>query len=310
MGKRLLAALLVACVLVAIGVLVERLLRAQDVGSSEPHRGSYGAFATAEGPLPSAPLASTLETRGSVERRSDGGSWRTLTAGEPVDINDDVRTGSSSSARLQLGPQVTVELAESTGINVAQLSETLSRIRLQDGRVVSEVRSGAGFRFRVQVQGNNAQAESRAGRFAVLRRAGAPAVFAAEHGTVDVTGSGATVSLKPGEQTQVVDGGAPAAPTRLPTSLLLKLGRPPPSRLRARQVAITGETSPGAVVRVGSKVAAPDAAGKFATKVALVDGPNEILVEVEDVAGRRQRAKLPTITVDTRAPHVAAKVLW
>ncbi|MBN1605013.1 MAG: FecR domain-containing protein [Polyangiaceae bacterium] len=309
MGRRLLAAVFVACVLVALGMMVERALH-QDADSAASRRGRHGALGTAANPPPAERHASTLEVHGTVERRSEGGSWQSLNEGDPVDINDEVRTGPSSTARLQLGPQVTVELAGGTGINVAQLSETLSRIRLQDGRVVSEVRGGAGFRFRVQVQGNNAQAESGAGRFAVLRRAGAPAVFAAEQGTLDVTGSGDTVSLHPGEQTQVVDGGAPSAPTRIPTSLLLKLGRPPPSRLRTRQVAITGQTSPGAVVHAGGAVAAPDAAGQFSMTVALVDGPNEIVVEVEDVAGRRQQAKLPRITVDTHPPHVAGKVLW
>jgi hypothetical protein len=203
-----------------------------------------------------------------------------------------------------------VELADKTGINIAQLSETLSRVLLQDGRVVSEVRAAEGFRFRVQVQGNNGQAETNAGRFSVLRRSTSPAAFVAEQGTVTVTGARKSVTLQQGEQTVVTDNSAPSAPTKLPSSLLLKLGRPPPSRVRAHQAQVTGETSPGAIVTVGNTVVAPNELGQFKGTVALVDGPNEIRVQVEDATGRKQSAKIPNITVDSSPPPVTGKVVW
>lgn len=78
--------------------------------------------------------------------------------------------------------------------------------------------------------------------------------------------------LQEGEQTVVAENSAPSAPTKLPSSLLLKLGRPPPSRLRVRQVEVTGSTSPGAIVTVGGTVFAPNEFGRFKSMVALVDG--------------------------------------
>ena len=310
MTRRALAALLLACVLVVVGLVVERVILAprKDLGSLSGH-GATDAANSANAKR-TATIATTLEVAGAVEHRTAEGTWRPLGMGETLGIADEVRTGPASRARLQLGSQVTVELADETGINIAQLSETLSRIHLQDGRVVSEVRAAQGFRFRVQVQGNNGQAEASAGRFGVLRRGGAPAAFTAEQGSVTVTGAGQSVSLQQGEQTVVVDSGPPAAPTKLPSSLLLKLGKPPPSRLRTRQVQISGETSPGAIVTVGPNVVAPNGLGQFTSTVALVDGPNEIRVQVEDVAGRKRTAQVPTVTVDARPPLVAGKVVW
>jgi hypothetical protein len=310
MARRALMALLFACVLVTLGLAVEHLVMTPPKDSVSPNGHRTTDSANAANSKRRATMATTLDAEGAVEHRTPGETWRPLGIGEAVGIDNEVRTGPSSRARLQLGSQVTVELADNTGINVAQLSETLSRVLLQDGRVVSEVRAAEGFRFRVQVQGNNSQAETSAGRFGVLRRSGTPAAFAAEQGSVTVTGAGRSVTLQQGEQTFVADNDVPSAPTKLPSSLLLKLGRPPPSRLRARQVQVSGETSPGTIVTIGTTVTAPNESGQFKSTVALVDGPNEIRVQVEDVAGRRQTAKIPNVTVDSSPPHVTGKVVW
>jgi hypothetical protein len=310
MTRRALVALLVAGSLVALGLVAERLFMAPRIDSRAPSSdgasGDVNRASTARAPI----RATTLDVEGTVEHRTPGGVWYPLAIGASLDIYDEVRTGTSSRARLQLGSHVTVELADSTGINVAQLSDTLSHIRLQDGRVVSEVRAASGFLFRVQVQGNNGQAEAGVGRFGVLKRGNNPTAFVAEQGSVTVTGAGKTVTLAQGEQTVVADNQAPSVPTKLPTSLILKLGRPPASRLRDRSIQVTGVTSPGAVVSVGTNVVAANVSGKFQSSVALVDGPNQIRVHVEDALGREQSANLPKVTVDSRPPSVAGKVVW
>jgi hypothetical protein len=50
--------------------------------------------------------------------------------------------------------------------------------------------------------------------------------------------------------------------------------------------------------------------GRFTRTVSLREGANDIVVVVEDALGRRQEASLPRITVDSRAPNVAGKVIW
>lgn len=307
MTRRVMVALLLACILTALGVVAERVLLApRKVSRIESN--TLGRSPTIA--LQTAKLATVLVADGTVEHRTPGGAWDPLKVGASLDIHDEVRTGAASRARLQLGTQVTVDMADNTGINVAQLSDTLSHIRLQDGRVVSEVHAASGFLFRVQVQGNNGQAEARAGRFGVLKRGSSPATFAAEQGSLTVSGAGKNVILEQGEQTIVADNEVPSVPTKLPSSLILKLGRPPPSRMREQQIQIAGVTSPGAVVTVGGNVVAPNESGRFSSMVALVDGPNEIRVHVEDAIGREQSANLPKVTRDSRPPSVAGKVVW
>lgn len=307
MAKRLMLAFLVTGALVTLGFLLEHALT---LFHPAPTLVNVSTISHDSQPQPAATLATALEIDGTVEYRSPGAAWHPLIVGSTIDISDEVRTGPTSRARLQLGSQVTVQLWDRTCINVAQLSETLSRIRLNDGRVVSEVRAAKGFVFRVQVQGSSAQAETHAGRFAVLRRSGAPSVFAAESGALNVTGATGSVNLAAGEQTLVADNSEPSAPMKLPSSLLLKLGQSPPALVRKRLAKVHGETSPGAIVSVGKQTVVPDAAGRFTSTVALIDGPNEIVVEVEDVAGRKQVARMPIIIVDAKAPRVAGKVVW
>src|SRR5690606_9875718 len=131
-----------------------------------------------------------------------------------------------------------------------------------------------------------------------------------EHGTVAVSAAGKRIQLEQGEQTIVRPGAPPSPPMKLPASLVLKLARIPPSRLRGSTVEIAGETAPGAQVSIGSGVTAGDEEGRLASSVALVDGPNEIVVEVQDVLGRKNRARLPRIIVDARPPPPKSKAIW
>lgn len=60
----------------------------------------------------------------------------------------------------------------------------------------------------------------------------------------------------------------------------------------------------GGPERKSTLASASTGPGLITSTVALIDGPNEIVVEVEDVVGRRQTAQLPTITLDDHAPPV------
>ena len=112
---------------------------------------------------------------------------------------------------------------------------------------MSKVRAAKGYRFRVQVRGTDAVAETAAGKFAVVRRGGGAVTVAAQEGAVNVKAQKQDVRVQAGELSVVNPGSAPSPPSKIPISLLLKLGKPP-SRLRKRETEITGETAPGAVV--------------------------------------------------------------
>jgi hypothetical protein len=311
MGKRILTALGIVIAIVLLGYVAQRLLFAGGDRSA-----SSTAASGAAQPRPSAELDAARRrivvqaTEGTVERRTGDGSWQPLRKGDELGLHDQLRTGEASSARIELGETVSVVVADRTELNVAQLSSTLSRVRLDDGRIVSQVRGSKGFRFRVQVKGSDAVAESRSGKFAVLHRGAGAVTVAAQEGSVNVLAQRAGVRVQAGEQSVVAPGSPPSAPSRIPSSLLLKLGKPPPSRMRRKETTVTGETVAGATVVIDGKPTTVGADGKFTRTVSLREGANDIVVVVEDALGRRQEAALPRITVDSRAPNVAGKVIW
>jgi hypothetical protein len=305
MAKRLSLALALVVVLVLLGVVVQwRWL-------AEPAPAPGGESASASAARPAHERILVREAVGKVERRGPDGKWQALATGDEINPSDELRTGAQSSARLDLGLSVVVTVADETELNVGELSSTLSRVRLDDGRIVSEVRGSKDFRFRVQVKGSEAVAEAaRGGKFAVLKRGEAGVTVASEQGSVLVVARNQGVRVGAGEQSVVEPGAAPSPPSRIPSSLLLKLGRPPLSRLQDSEIEVSGETNPGATVIIDGVAKVAGADGQFARAVTLREGRNDIVVTVEDALGRRREATLPNITVDRRAPGVSGKVVW
>jgi len=307
MGRRVLLALAIVIAIVLAGYFVLRVM----LGGGQPGPGPI-ASASASAARPADEARKRVVVRsavGRIERRSGDGKWIQLRPGDEIGTKDQIRTAEGATASIDLGDAVTVDVAESTVLNVAELSSTLSRVRLDDGRIVSKVRGSKDYRFRVQVKGSDAVAETASGKFAVVRRGGGAVTVAAQEGAVNVKAQQQDVRVEAGEQSIVNPGSAPSPPSKIPTSLLLKLGKPP-SRLRTRETDIVGQTSPGAVVSINGVPMTVGADGNFTRKVALREGANDIVVVVEDALGRRKEAELPKITVDSRAPGVHGKVVW
>jgi hypothetical protein len=309
MGRRVLLALAIVIAIVLAGYFVFRVLLGG--GRSEPGSvASASAAASAGSPADEARERVVVRSAvGRLERRGANGKWIQLRPGDEISAKDQIRTADGATASIDLGELVTVDVAESTVLNVAELSSTLSRVRLDDGRIVSKVHGSKGYRFRVQVKGSDAIAETGRGKFAVVRRGGGAVTVAAQEGAVNVKAQQQDVRVEAGEQSVVNPGSAPSPPSKIPTSLLLKLGRPP-SRLRKRETEIVGQTAPGAVVSINGVPMTVGSDGNFTRKVALREGANDIVVVVEDAIGRRKEAELPKITVDSRAPGVRGKVVW
>lgn len=305
MPKRALVvgALLVALLLVA--VLVQRTalvapappgLQSESVALAQP-------AVTDEQP----PSAEVQEVHGLVEVQQPGGGWRALRSREQLNVDDVIRTAGGAHASLRLGKNVRVHVAEATTLSIEQVSATLSKVSLDDGRVVSKVEGDGDFRFRVEIRNSNAIAETAFGEFGVLQRGSSPAAVAAKSGDVELRGKHGKVRIGAGEMSQVSATTAPSAPSKILSSLYLKFA-PTPQVSRKKSVALEGTTLPGASVTVAGKRTAADASGKFRQQVALKQGENEILVVVEDPLGRTTSAT-PKITVRS-GPKVQGEVQW
>jgi hypothetical protein len=302
-------------VLIALGLTLLIVLAAMATQSRLFLSESSPEVASAVGTTPlsaskaEAPRASVEAMTGEVFRRDARGSWVPVRVGDELHPNTFVKTSTNATARLALGEVAVVDVAEETEIAVAEVSDTLSRVRLEDGRIASVVEETQGFRLRVEVKDSDVRAETRQGVFYVMRRGGGIVSVASRQGTTTVSSRGEEVSVAAGEQTVVEPGQAPVVPMKIPASLLLKLGRVP-ERLRTREATITGSTSPGAVVSLNGTVTTADGAGNFEQKVPLDEGANVVKVEVQDAFGRRHTEELPKIEVDTRPPKVEGKVKW
>ena len=96
-------------------------------------------------------------------------------------------------------------------------------------------------------------------------------------------------------------------PTKIPTSLFLKVTAPKKRIQRRKETTITGKTAVGAVISVNGVQVKSDEKGKFQAQVSLQTGKNQIVVEAEDIAGNRKIAKLGNIIVKPGVTKVHSK---
>ena len=253
--------------------------------------------------------ATVASARGKVQIRRDGGDWQDAPPGAVLGPDDAIRAGRNAEATLRLGAGVEVRLSPRSELSVRELTEAVSRVRLDEGHVAAVVGSG-GRTLRVQARGSDAEAESKGGTFGVVTDGRGTLAVAATTGSVRVSAAGSAVEVNAGQATTVDAGKAPSTPTSMPASLFLKVGELAATQTNQTTTTISGTTSPGVLVRVGDQVATSDARGRFAMKVPLKDGRNDLAVEVVDASGRRQDQALPAVTVDRVKPPIDAAVQW
>lgn len=240
---------------------------------------------------------------GRVERRV-GASWVPLTAGETLAVQDTVRTATGASARIDMGGEL-VELGDATELTVGELSQTVSSIVLAGGRVSADGKD-VGRVIRVETRDSDAVAEAGVGDFDVISSGKGQMTVAARSANVRLSAHGTTVAVRPGEQSSVIAGAPPLAPTKIPASLFLKVNA---SSASASVATLHGETAPGAIVSINGVRTATAASGAIEAKVPLVAGKNVIVVDVEDAEGRRETKVIERV-VHASGPKIDAEVQW
>ena len=189
-----------------------------------------------------------------------------------------------------------------------------AKVVVERGRVAATTGKGApgknATRLSVGARDNDAWVEAKQGAFAVLRDGDGKVAVAVTEGDVAVTAQNTRVQVGAGEQSIVQPNQAPAKPTRIPTSLFLKVSRGGPSRLAQRSTEVSGLTTPGSAVFVNGTPVTTDASGSFTAKVPLQEGRNQLQVSVRDVLGRSQQQQLADVTVDTQPPKLKGPTVW
>jgi hypothetical protein len=301
MGRYFALAVLCLAVLGGIGYFV----RARMAGSSSAttvtprDAGLSHAVAAADA---TAPRTVVVEVKGTVERRS-GDRWVAVAVGDALDARDALRTTEGGTARIDVGGKI-VQLDDRTEITVGEISATVSSIVLAEGRVSA---NGTADGRVIRIATRDTIAEAQDGKFDVLASSDGHVTVAAETGAVKLTAHGASVDVHAGEQSSVDPGAAPMQPTRIPSSLFLKVNSA--RGARDKVASLHGETAPGAIVSInGVRTVAADT-GEFDTKVPLKEGANVIIVSVEDASGRHQQ-KVIKRDLDTRGPKLHTEVDW
>lgn len=255
--------------------------------------------------------AEILATRGAVQVRTGTGPWNPAQTGQRLGTEDAVRSGRNAEATLKMGSGVEVQLSPRSEFSIRELSDEVSRIRLEEGHVTASVDAKGQRVLKVAARGTDAEATSAGGSFGVVADGKGQLAIATTTGSVKLAAAGQTVEVAAGQTSTVSEPTAPpSAPRPIPASLFLKVAALGAAKTNQTQVFVTGQTEPGAVVKAGDYVAQVDAEGKFRVPVALKDGENKIAVEVVDATGRSRSQALPPIVVDRQKPQIEAETTW
>jgi len=171
--------------------------------------------AAAQSPAPA--LASLALIEQPVEQKEGERSWQKAIEGEALRIGEDLRTGPTGLARLEL-PWMVLTVSPSSTVRFPD--DFLLSAILESGRVV--VDSGSRDALRVQT----AEASVRGTGRAVVRREGDRTLVSCLDGRFLVAGSGGTVWLDEGKGTVVASGHRPGAPVSTPDPPAQKSLRP------------------------------------------------------------------------------------
>ena len=249
-------------------------------------------------------VARVESLEGAAEHMRDG-EWEAAAVGDELALDDAIRVPAGGIAVLALGADMTVEVTEETEVTVRELSE-VARLRLEEGRVEVDVRSGM---MVVETSGGAMVTAEDDAAFAALASEEGDLSVASRRGSVDVTGVTRTVEISAGELTVVERGGEPAVPRPVPASIFLKVARPV-KETDAASVTLKGKSLAGARISIGEVTVAAGADGTFDAEVPLRKGDNRFEVRALDATGREATAKVPGIKRVAGDPDIDARTKW
>jgi hypothetical protein len=241
------------------------------------------------------------EVRGMVEVRRGKGEWRAASVGEALRPSDAVRTQDGSYAVLIGGEAVEVRMEAGTEVSVEALTDSLSRLLLNNGMTTVRITPGAGHSFELNATGSDASARTEGGTFTVSNNGAGTVALATLLGEVSFSGQRKVVIVRAGQQSIIRPGHGPTDPTPIPSSLLLKVNWPARPTVTRRQLVVSGQTEPGSHVDVAGKRVPTDDEGRFSHPVSLEEGANTVQVRAVSVGGVRQENQR-ALTVDTTPP--------
>ncbi len=252
-----------------------------------------------------------VSVEGRVQRRKPGSeTWFELKKGDRLQQDETIQADESGRAVMDFEDQATVEIMPNSDFTVKEMTSTVSRVRVNEGRLSAVVHGKEGSKLLVEAKGSDAVAEAKEGKFSVLADGEGQMAVATETGRVVLSAMGQSEVVEGGMQSVVHPNSPPSKPNSIPKSLFLKVGRPGAKVLRKKETFVKGKTTPGAVVSVNDVRMLVDEDGHFEGTVPLKEGNNRITVAAEHVAGMERERTFTGVMVDTRPPDVESAVEW
>ncbi len=241
---------------------------------------------------------------GDVRHQHGAGATEPAVAGAALETGDRILSGDGGQAVLGLGEGTRVTVDARSSVRVLGITADGVRVELEEGRVKATVRPSGG---RVGVVSNGREFGGGDADFTVVRDDDGTIAASAERGAIGVSGVDGVEELTAGEDLVLAPGGSPL---RAPASesLLLQVAWPSAGRTREREIAIAGQTQPGATVTVtgGTRPVVIKAGkdGKFAARVPLSEGKNALSVSATSILGRTADVAAAELVLDTTVPRV------
>lgn len=226
--------------------------------------------------------------------------------GDVLGAEETLEAGEGGRAVLSFGDGGELTVEPDTKIRVLPSQGEGLRIELDGGRIQATVREGSP--LGVVSGGREVRADGEAA-FAVARSDDSTYV-SAEKGELELRGFGDLTELGPDEVVVAPDEGNPRLEPAS-RALLLEVEWPADA-VRRERLPVQGRAGPGSQVtlRVDGNLAAEvsaDGQGDWSAEVLLKEGPNVLVVEIEDPLGR-QHSLEQVVDLDTTPPQLTVEV--
>lgn len=226
--------------------------------------------------------------------------------GDVLGAEETLEAGEGGRAVLSFGDGGALTVEPETKIRVLPSQGDGLRIELDGGRIQATVREGSP--LGVVSGGREVRADGEAD-FAIARTEDSTYV-STEKGEVSLRGFGDITELGAEQVLIAPDEGEPRLDPAS-RALLLEVEWPSDA-VRRERLPVQGRADPGSKVRlrVDGELAAEvnaDAQGEWSAEVLLKEGPNVLVVEIEDPLGRRSTLE-QVVDLDTTPPQLTVEV--
>ncbi|MCK9522074.1 MAG: FecR family protein [Proteobacteria bacterium] len=302
--KRTLAILgILVLVMVALGLWVTRdkTEAPPTVAPPAPSVSNVAPVVASDAAPTGEPEVRILRQSGDVRVRTGEGDWEASAPGQQLPVSAEVETGIGARVSLQIGELSTVDMMDSSRVTVRELSDSVQRMGLLGGRVSVNYEEKGERVLMIENASGTASARVRQGKFSMTNN-GTVIAVATETGSVDLTSAGKTVAVVSGLQASASDGEVPTQPGTISPQLILRLSDKACTRQKGTAVKVRGSVAPGTRVFVNQQPAKVNATGQFVADLQLERGKSNILIETEDVVGRRTTRSVSCVIVEPGEP--------